>query len=153
MQTRTLLFGLTVVASALAAPVPASNDNAVATQSSGAGIWTRAEVTEAEKREEDAVMHTEGAGIWTRAETEESKEAEQTEETEEDGVMHTAGAGIWTRTEASSDNASQLSKRTGFGAGAAAVDPESGAAAAHGNGSSPVAKRPPGLTDFCFGTA
>ncbi|KAK8070663.1 hypothetical protein PG997_010866 [Apiospora hydei] len=118
MQTRTLLFGLTIVASALAAPVPGSDNNTVTTQSSGAGIWTRAEVTEAEKREEDAVMHTDGAGIWTRAETEESKEAEQTEQTEEsqeDGVMHTAGAGIWTRTEASSDNASQLRKRTGFG--------------------------------------
>ncbi|KAK7917729.1 hypothetical protein PG985_011337 [Apiospora marii] len=122
MQTKTFLFGLTILASALAAPVQASGENSVTTQSGGAGIWTRAEVTDAEKREEDAMMHTDGAGIWTRTETEQSGEAketteaeptEPTEEDEVDGTMHTAGAGIWTRTEATPET--QLRKRTGFG--------------------------------------
>ncbi|KAK7972584.1 hypothetical protein PG988_006718 [Apiospora saccharicola] len=91
MQTKTLFIGLTIIASALAAPVPASGDNSVTTQDGGAGIWTRAEATAAEKREEDAIMHTEGAGVWTRA------EVTAAEKREEDAIMHTEGAGVWTR--------------------------------------------------------
>ncbi|KAK7946321.1 uncharacterized protein PG986_010642 [Apiospora aurea] len=108
MQTKTLLFGLTVIASVFAAPVAETANKTVTTQSSGAGIWKRAKDAEMStngagiwKREEDAEMHTAGAGIWKR---------------EEDAEMHTTGAGIWKKsTEESSESAPQVQKRTGYG--------------------------------------
>lgn len=97
MQTKTLFFGLTLLASALAAPVTGATDKTVTTQSSGAGIWKRAEDAEMHtsgagiwKREEDGEMHTTGAGIWKR---------EEVEARETDGEMHTTGAGIWKKAE------------------------------------------------------
>lgn len=136
MQTKTLLFGLTMVATALAAPVAATVDSTVTTQGSGAGIWKRASDAEMStngagiwKRAQDGKMQTAGAGIWKR---------EEAEKSEEDGMMHTSGAGIWKKStevccvdlgfspsgsganmacsqETSSESAPQLEKRTGYG--------------------------------------